>query len=416
MTLPRASVNNLMVMGILLVMIALMLPSCSSGNGDVSPTIAPLTPLVNSTRQVTPTLAATPTQIVDTLALATTATFVAEKSPQPTNEIVPRNVSLTDDLVLPNCSPVTRGNGSIGTVPLPTATPIPEAADGIQEDIDVAYAVADLMVENIIELVTQADANWAVLNTDQERANHLYTEIVRVGHLCGAAHVSLNLSQTDDFSRSFLAALLNRVAALESAWVAVRDGIDLKVSDELRAVSTKRVGTLLRDLEFYSSVNGAAVDRRTLGSQYFSNLLNIGVSVPTGWIVIRDDVQLVIQAPTETQSLKFDELGPESWELGHALRVRRFGTSLLLRRSEPEFVLAELMLNMGSEISTGTTDINGETLFTGEYVTSVPPWRVLAAVMIRDASTYLLELACRQGERDRCDALFGELLESFEPE
>lgn len=381
--------------------LVLTLSACSGDDqsGTVTSTLVK-TIEISSTIQV-PIVAPTSTSVA---APPTLAMFV---------DLGPREVGLSSLPVLPTCSVVSRTTGSIGTVPLPTATPLPSAEEISQEDLDHAFATADLVIQYAGELILVSEENWLNAETDFERANQVYLELKKLESLCGVLPISLAIDQTTELVVSIVSALSARITALGSIWEALEAGNGVSDYEELRIETAENFLTLSRDAAFYSSRKGATSERTVRVGIHNGNQIDAGVDVPDSWLVTRDDSQLIGVAPSYFQSTDIDELGPESWDLGIAFRLRRFSSNLLLRQSERELVLSGLMSGIGNEISSSATEFSDYTLIKGEYVADSISWRVLAAILIEEQSSYLLELACDDSEQKSCDTQFQELLDSL---
>jgi len=290
---------------------------------------------------------------------------------------------------------------------------LPSAEEISQEDIDHAFATADLVIQYAVELISVSEENWLNAETDLERSNQIYAELKKLESLCGVVPISLSIDQTTELVTSIVSALSTRITALGSLWEALQEGNDVSDYEELRIETAENFLTLSRDAAFYSSRNGAALDRMVRVGKHNGSQVDAGVDVPISWLVTRDDSQLIGVAPSYFQSTEINELGPKAWDLGIAFRLRRFSSKLLLRQSEREYVLSGLMSGIGSEIYSSETEFSDYTLIKGEYVVDSISWRVLAAILIEDQSSYLLELACDNGEQNSCDIQFQELLDSL---
>jgi len=345
-------------------------------------------------------------------ATANPPTPVETDGPLPTPSV--RQVPVTGDLVLPICMASGTNDGGFGTVPFPTPTPNPELQESKNKIIAREFAVVELLVANLISATFMADALWDAAETSQERANLIYTEIVRLEQMCSASPLSLVLDETEDVAGALISAISTRILALESVWIANRDGTDITASENLREESVKQILELVPVLDFYSAAYGATLGKPVEQLQLYGERVKIGVTIPENWILLHDDSRIIAQAPLKFQDFSIEGLGPEIWEIGVALQIRMFNAGLIERKSAGSDVVATLLEGLGTEVQRRSTSVNGTQLTIVEYVDRSRNWQTFAAIIPANDYIFLLELGCLLDRWDECESTFSTILDSVE--
>ncbi len=309
---------------------------------------------------------------------------------------------------MPACDPAPRprGGSGFGTVPYPSPTPPPDVGENVAERAYVFVAAMAPILDSVAHTARAADAAWRDAESPQEFARVLSSEGRKLWLLCSAVAVTPDWAPARQFRSAVEQALLARSAALAAAVETLREApAAIRDGDDERAASTRGLLDLPRQFDETVRENGeAGMATSSTAHTVSSDVLELAIEVPAGWVTVRNQVDIVLAAPPELQMDGVAGLGPNGWGLGAALRIQRL-------RNEPGWTLADaagvldsLLSRLGDRIGQATVEVGGTEGVLHIYAAPDRAWRTLAAATVVGDATYLLELGCPEDLSSRCDA------------
>ena len=267
----------------------------------------------------------------------------AANSPTPLPAIatpvsLPRNIDL-ESLTVPICRTydISSNGTGIGTVPHATPTVIPNPAtypESSGPEVQSFVASLGSLLDATSAMTTSADKAWGDATDADSFARIIAFEGKRLSNLCSALSVIPFTSDGVDLVNMISKVLNDRRDVLRMVVQSLMDqpatGPDL--GDSRRQSSAAIIG-LKTQLDDYSE--GVGITHPSLESATILNpSIGVTVNAPVGWVVVRNRLDIVLLAPPDRQIYSLSGLGPSTWNLGTALRIRRF-------RSNPPWELAD---------------------------------------------------------------------------
>lgn len=335
------------------------------------------------------------------------ATSHPQQTPSPTPTPLPVDRHATNISIFLEAVCINRndpGREAIGTVPLPTAVtpPIPKAA--VTNELNAYFNEMNYIIKAIEWYSEKYSQFRALAFTPVQQIDTLYSQGRRLDQLCSAATARSIPDAALDFSEYFLDILATHKDGLVSDAIAVEDGL------ERLPEQTVDIARLYRALDFYVAQNGVNLETLSEKTVFDARQLNIELRRANGWIPVRNDTQIILVAFNNQQELNLNGLGPESWDLGTALKIRSLSGRLLDAENEIPTVLQQLLTNRGTE-RIRSTRIVGQTMwYTGEYYDNTSLWNTFAAIALADGLSYLVEMGCPITQEDSCRTLFDHYL------
>jgi hypothetical protein len=351
----------------------------------------------------------TPTQLVVDPIPTVTATPIATIAPT----IEPTATAVFDiqasKVRLRTCSVVTSGSGSNGTAPAPTPTP---AASNNRALVTIGYEGGIYLSQiNPITTALQAldvefNSSWKSANASSSQTAFVYSFGTRLSHLCSALNL---IDVPEEFIGS--ASLLAEALRVRHAWTAV--ALDsLQCCDDAKTFENERGNILTSEViyEVERSILDTAqkyeIDRAELFTNVVtSDLLGIEIDVPGEFVISRNSIDMVIQPAVLDVSLEPDLLGPNAWQLGIALRVRRFRNRESFAPIEAVEWHESTFTSLGTLGPFSEHTLQGTDAVTFNVVNADISWNISVTSWVRDGFTYFVEVGCDDVSGAACTSI-----------
>lgn len=364
-----------------------------------------------------PTLPATRAPVrplpTPTPALSLTAPLMPTTPASPT----PTTPPLTPiEVAIAACQAAPPGSfvGGAGTIPGPTPTPEPTPAPRPAEEIERAVK----SYAELIGPITRAVSRWT---TETERgwpgavpllqAELLRVESPRLAALCTATSAIVPDYVLREAHGRWAAALHARQQwASEAAHALGCCGTAATPeADALRKATAAQIEAAVVSLASSVAGYGGGFSVHA-GYQIEGSRLAIGVSVPAGWIVGRNDTQVALIAPNQLQLASREGLGVDGSSLGTGVRIRRL-------RKQAGWTLASAvdqaktaLVGLGQETRRRELAVGGQGAV--ELVLEAPgaSWTTRVVVVGARDYAYFIELGCPALLADPCGPAFDSVL------
>lgn len=358
----------------------LLLAACSSGtNGQVVESTETTGP---STVQATMTPTTAPT--------VTPATASATPTP---------GQSGGTTVSYPACnSSGTGGGSSLGTAPAPTPTPAPTI--GSRDPAVVSRDISDYMsaTQPIVQYLSRSSAafneKWSTGLSTDEQARLLKMLGSRAAISCGAAALITDVP----LEAAGFNALLREGARIRHAWVgAAADQLSCcgtSVNPDTASGNTLTSATLAELVSEIESLLAEYDAALTGGRSLRDDALGIEITVEEGWLVSSEGLSPVLYAPFELNGDGVVGLGPDSWQLGAAVRVRRLRNPAPLTAAEASSRFAGLISRHGSVESVVEIEVDSHPGLRHVLIANLPSWSASVTVFVAGDFTYFIESGC----------------------
>ncbi len=331
-------------------------------------------------------------------------------TPEPTRDLqTPQATGFPADITIPGCD--TRNgfsSGGLGTAPGPTPTPTQSVGqrtdETVREELAEYFGEAFGVVTYLNHWAITFPEDWSSSLSSGEQVEALQVFGIRLALGCDAvsriSYVPPEASEFDLAMRNALSRAHDRVVVAVDEIASTGDGIspstDLSVHE-----GSSAVGDLLTVASELMSEQRVVLSE---ARRFADEAIGIEATLGEGWVVSADGLSPVLLGSSETNSTGITGLGPERWQLGTAVRVRR------LRNSEPIDV-QEASSRFGSLISQqGSVDMVEETTFGStaalRHVLSptLDNWGASVLVFVEGGFTYFIEAGCSLDVANSCEA------------
>ncbi len=336
-----------------------------------------------------------------------TATTAIAPEPSPTTPVATFTVA---DVSYPSCDTGSRHtSGSLGTAPGPTPTPVPDIgsrdAELVSSELSEYFSEAIPVVNHVVDWNDAFNSEWSASLKPSEQAEVLQVLGSRASLACDAvariANVPIEAAGFD--------ALLREAIRVRHAWagsaieqlVCCGNGVstetDIGNSDTLKVVA---------QLPVESAALIQQYDASTRESLMLSDsAIGIEVAVEVGWLISADGLSPLLLAPFELNRPDRSGLGPERWQIGSAVRIRR------LRNPEPITALqassrfTALVTQQGSVAMTEETSVGGVAALRHILSPEHQLWSSAVTVLVAGDFTYFVETGCPSDVTGACDAV-----------
>jgi hypothetical protein len=133
--------------------------------------------------------------------------------------------------------------------------------------------------------------------------------------------------------------------------------------------------------------------------------LGIEMTVDAEWLVSSEGISQVFHAPIELNGSGVAGLGPDSWSLGTALRIRRLRNPGPLTASEASSRFAGLISRQGSVANTHEIEVAGISGLRHALAPELPSWSASVTVVVAGDFTYFMETGCPVDVSSACAAV-----------
>jgi hypothetical protein len=384
---------------------------CRSDNNEVVPTTVPTTgptPSATTDQPLPSATNITPTQPTVSTVEATEST--SNSTATPTAPMTPPSgtaVLALSELTSSTCS-INNGDSGIkfGTAPGPTPTSVPEANTSEFDDPAARarfLTQARFIVDDLSSWSESFEALWAFDLSAEQQAAALTTLEIRTAKMCRAVDL---LDSPSDLNE--LNSLLKEVVSSRHNWSSA--AIDLLIENGLNQSGSHPEGRAATHAAIEKlQLSIAAVDEQfvTTGNQIELTQLDLNVALPAGWYIFGSERSPIITAPYIYQLAGPEGFGPNNWNHGVALRLRRFRNAETLSSEQA----AERFGGLISSLGEATTQTSGTALGAPAVITNVEDiehaWKYSVTVVVVGDNTVVLDYGCPADNENFCGAVAG---------
>jgi hypothetical protein len=249
---------------------------------------------------------------------------------------------------------------------------------------------------------TWFSAAWAKAATAEGQAALLHQLGNRIAQACGAYAAITNVP----VEAAGIDTLVREAARVRHAWaqaaVEQLQCCGKVVSEEIAAgnVSTSSaVSGVLPALQQFGADYGAVALE---GFGLSHSALAVGVQVLPGWLASADGLTMVFVAPFHFQAAGLAGLGPEVWQKGTGVTVRRLRNPDLLTPAEASERFSGLVTGQGSVESTEEVQLSGFPALRHQLAAG-EGWLATVTVTVAGDFTYFIETGCVTGVSGSCE-------------
>lgn len=335
-----------------------------------------------------------------------TATALSTASPTPT--LTPQTSSTPLVVTVESCNTSNgSGSGGLGTAPgpLPTATP-----SGSRDNETVRRELGEYFSETLplIEYMELWNASfngaWADSLSSREQAERVQVISTRMTLACDAVSVIEEVPpEAAEFDTQMRQAIRDRHAWIMSA------ADDLNSDNEISPDTDAENEASLTQL--FDLSNSAAVLTGEYGvspgeqRRYVNEAIAIELDLPEGWVASADGLSPVLMAPFEQNLEMLSGLGPDQWQLGTAIRVRRLRNSEPINAQEASERFNSVVERQGPVASTEETSVDGNPALRHTLDPEDGNWQATVTVIVAGDFTYFVETGCPVTVAGACDAV-----------
>ena len=304
------------------------------------------------------------------------------------------------------------GNVGIGTVPrAPTDSNVPPDSSTGGQLLEVVAPVT-MWIDHY---TTAADSEWTRAESEQDFASAIFTESRRIWLACGAASTVPGLSNESELSGAIKSMLDVRYGWIVDRLETLRTNPELvRDRDVERAELSGALRGLNKSLLDVTEHTGPLETDALEGFRVPNELLEITLAAPGGWLLFRNRVDIILVAPIELQGGGEMGFGVPGWNMGTALKVRRFQHESPWGLEDTAELMNSLLAKFGTRVSDQSSRIADLDAITKLYESPDGHWSTISAATVRDSYTYLFEFGCPADQQDDCAVAFRSILDGVE--
>lgn len=390
-----ATLNRRFLLVTLAVTLLAAVSACDSGSSEPTPGIE------------TPTTIAVPT-----------ATPPPTPTPWPSVIVPPTSTVQTSlEVSVPNCDVGGRSSsGSLGTAPGPTPTPLPDTGsrgnETIRQELGVYFASALPIVEHMTSWSDEFNSDWASDLSEFEQAKKLQVFGSRASFACDAvAHIDAVPPEATGFDSQLREAIRVRHAWVTLA-IAELNCCENAITEETD-IGNYNTSSLVAEIPDAVSdiVQQYSVPRPDTGNIFIESI-GVELEPSDGWFLSGSSLSPVLIAPFELNGQDISGLGPERWQLGTAIRIRRLRNPEPLDVSESSSRFEAIITRQGRVDSSSEITLAGISAVQHVLQPVHESWEATVTVLVDGDFTYFVEWGCPgdiQGACDSAAAIAGSL-------
>jgi hypothetical protein len=243
---------------------------------------------------------------------------------------------------------------------------------------------------------------WPNLDTPSDQAEHLHVLGNRLAQLCAAvSQIDIppeSLTQISSLAESIRARHAWTILTLEQL-LKYGDGRS-EFTDVGRLLTFQRIEDTTASLD--SFFTDGQIDEVAKNRTVTSDQLGLTFEIVSGDVVIRNGIDLFISLVDAPAVFEFDSLGPDGWDEGAAVRVRRLRNRSDISLDQAGIDNAGLINRYGSV--TRIESINIPELDSVEYSYQFSePWFGSVIVFISANYTYMVDSVCQNIGVENCE-------------
>ena len=349
-----------------------------------------------------------------TAAPTPTPTSVPTSTPTPTSTSVPdipvdRDEIPVGDLTVPVCVPSDpNGSSSVGTAPGANPTPTPSAAsrdvETITAEVSAYLAVVTPVVSHLGVWEAWLNESWALESSHEQRAAMLQLAGIKVAQACDALYfVSLVPPEASDLHAAAVDAAMDRLTWIKQAADSLKEDSTAQpasIEDSAFSISSllEQIADEISGLEETHNVVKSA------GHTVSDPAIGIQVDLPEGWFAFPESLNFAITAPPALNGDDMASLGPESWQLGTSLRIRRLRGAGEMTPAAASSLFNGLVTQQGSIDASTDTEIDGFPALRHELAVN-NDWDASVTVVVVGQFVYFIETGCLVSSVDGCSGV-----------
>ncbi len=323
----------------------------------------------------------------------------ATTPPQVTPEASATPASPGIEITLPVC--VTRGNaggGLPGTAPGPTPTPLPEGgrtdSELISREIREYLGIVGPVASHVEDWTVWFETAWADPGSPEEQANALQLFGARLAQACSALFAQSYIPpEALDHQDQLQSAVSGLYSWLGTAALELECCGDSKTNPVLAAFDTAR--QMLTDRSVAADQLASEYEVEPAEAIEFSDaVLGIEFTLGDQWMIAANGLSPVFAAPFSQSRLDISGLGPDSWQNGTAVRVRRLRNPSPIDVETASSRFAGLITQQGSIASAELTVVDGHDGLLHRLDPSLADWKAAVTVVVVGNFTYFIETGC----------------------
>lgn len=265
-------------------------------------------------------------------------------------------------------------------------------------------AAAMPVVEHMSAWNSEFVAGWSPELAYSQQARALDMLGGRVAIACSAAAQFRNVP----LEALGFDALLRDTARVRHAWVdAAANGLkccDNAVSPDIDTGNTNTsamVSSLLTSAESLIDEYDVTVPSM---QWLIDPALGIEIAGEEGWMISADGISPVLHAPAAMNRRDVTGLGPERWQLGTAVRVRRLRNPESMTTEEASSRFNALVTQQGSVGSVAEVAVSGITALRHNLSPELESWSASVTVFVDGEFTYFIETGCPTEVARACES------------
>lgn len=367
------------------VVFALLIASaCDSGSGGLT-----ATPSIVPTHTAIPEPTVTPT--------ATAIPIVSTPTPAVRDSIP------VSSIVTPICLPADpNGPDSVGTAPgvQPTATPSQGERDDetIRAEITAYLQRVSPVIDHTLYWEDWLTLQWQDGSSPEETAAILHIIGTKVAQACNSLALIRSMPpETSDLHAAISEATRDRLSWVNDTTTQLKAG-----SSPEQITGTSEVVRLLEVAS--SELEHLIATYPDLGAGEYSltdPVLLIEVAMPDGWFASPDNLNLALTAPPVSGGTDLASLGPDSWNLGSSVRIRRLRNAGSLTVEQASSLFNGIVTRQGQIASSEDVEVGGYPAIRHE-LTTMDAWNASVTIVIAGEFTYFLETGCLPSVSSGC--------------
>lgn len=272
-------------------------------------------------------------------------------------------------------------------------------------EADEYFTAAAPIADHLFDWSGAFNSEWSAGLTTEKQAEVLWLLGIRAVQACAAAAM---IDRVPPELQGF-DALLREAARVRHAWAdAALQQLECcgngftSVLDIGNTQTSDLIGDLARELETQLKLP----DIYTLeGQRLRDEALGVEITTETGWLVAASGLNPVLYAPFELNRQDVSGLGPENWENGAAVRLRRLRNPSPIDAAAASDRFTALITRQGAVESVERLQVDGVAALRHVLSASVPEWEASVTVLVAGDFTYFLETGCPADVARSCESV-----------
>ena len=276
----------------------------------------------------------------------------------------------------------------------------------VRTELSEYFSFASPLVEHLTQSNDPFSDAWAERLSVREQSEQIQALATRMTLACDAVSIiELVPPEATVFDANLRRVISERHAWVSSAVNDLNNGLGISEAVEARnRVTFIELSRVSNEADVLAGEHGITPVELL---RYTNEPLGISLDLPLGWVVSADGLSPVLMAPFAQNLSALPGLGPDRWQLGTAIRVRRLRNSEPIDAQQAGERFKSIIERQGPVERVEEVSLEGNPALLHILAPEQADWSATVTVLVLGDFTYFVETGCPATLPGACEAVEG---------